>query len=210
MKPSLRGLYVLTDPCFGTDLSARVKDALAGGASLIQFRDKTSAPGDKRRMAETLAQLCREQKVPFIVNDNPALALAVGADGVHLGRDDGSIAEARRRLGGQLLIGASCYADPAIAQRACAHGADYVAFGSFYPSRTKPGASPAPLAVLSQARQQLAVPICAIGGIDDYNAPPLIAAGADLIAVMSAVLSAPDVAKAAARLSKLFVSEPSS
>ncbi|HQT44217.1 MAG TPA: thiamine phosphate synthase, partial [Halothiobacillus sp.] len=137
-------------------------------------------------------------------NDDVELALAVAADGIHLGREDGAIAEVRARMGPTAIIGASCYNDLALAQRAVLAGADYVAFGAFSPSQTKPHAVPAPLALLYQARAALSVPLCAIGGITVENAPPLLGAGANMLAVISAVFSAPDIEAAARDFAALW------
>jgi thiamine-phosphate pyrophosphorylase len=154
--------------------------------------------------ARALLALCRKFRVPLIVNDNPDLALAVDADGVHLGADDGSLAAARAQLGPARLLGASCYDRLELALEAERLGADYVAFGSFYPSRVKPGAVRAPRALLREARRRLSIPVVAIGGITHENAPQLIAAGAHCVAVLSALFDADDVELAARRFSALF------
>jgi len=146
--------------------------------------------------------LAREFGVPVIINDDAVLALEVNADGAHLGRDDGELGEARQRLSGKLL-GASCYADLALARAAVKAGADYVAFGSVYPSSTKPQAVRAPLALFREAKA-LGVPLAAIGGITLENAPALLDAGADLLAVVSDLFDAPDIAGRARQYRKLF------
>ena len=190
----LRGLYAITPE--SPDLIDKVRRALDGGIGLLQYRGK---PHNVREAREIIG-LARQYKVPVIVNDSVDLALEVDADGAHLGRDDGELGAARRRLAGRLL-GASCYNDAVLAQRAVAAGADYVAFGSVFASPTKPGAVRAPLSLFSHA---LSVPLCAIGGITLQNAPQLIEAGADLLAVISDLFDAPDITARAAQYRKLF------
>jgi len=196
----LRGLYAITPP----DLSA-VEAALASGAlCALQYRAKESDARARRRDAEALLARCRAYGVPLIVNDDLELALAIGAEGVHLGRDDGDLAAARARLPGRLL-GASCYDRAELAERAVAAGADYVAFGSMFPSPTKPGAVRAPLALFGRP---LGVPKVAIGGITLENAPQVIAAGADCVAVITDLFGAPDVGARARQYGRLFEHEP--
>lgn len=209
--PRLAGLYVLTAELPGEPaaLPARVEAVLQGGAALIQYRDKSGSPAQRQQQAAALASLCQRYGALFIVNDDPRLAAAVGADGVHLGQDDMSVAEARRLVGPQAIIGVSCYASLELARQAAAAGADYIAFGSLYPSATKPQAVRAPLALLSAAKQQLQLPVVAIGGIDASNAAPVIAAGADAVAVISSVFLADDPRREAQRLAALFTPEGS-
>lgn len=190
----LRGLYAITPD--GPGLLDKVQRALEGGISLLQYRRKEQASRDEAR--ELLA-LARRHGVPFIVNDDLELALAIGADGVHLGRDDGELAAARSKLAGKLL-GASCYNRPELARAAIAAGADYVAFGSVFASPTKPAAVRAPLSLFND----FPVPRCAIGGITLQNAPQVISAGADMLAVISDLFDAPDIARQAAAYRKLF------
>ncbi|MBN2855318.1 MAG: thiamine phosphate synthase [Halothiobacillaceae bacterium] len=198
-QTKLWGLYVITDTVSTqrTALVQAVGQAIKGGARIVQYRDKSA--DFERRLAEAsaLRALTLAHNVLFLINDDVALALAVGADGVHLGREDGAIAAARFKLGAGALIGASCYNDFALAEQAARAGADYVAFGAFYPSKTKPHAVPATPALLARARAELHVPLCAIGGITPENAPPLLAAGADMLAVISAVFAAQDIPAAA-------------
>ncbi|OGA65687.1 MAG: thiamine-phosphate diphosphorylase [Betaproteobacteria bacterium RIFCSPLOWO2_12_FULL_67_28] len=203
----LRGLYAITpDDAHSARFLVRVRAALEGadegGWAALQYRNKLAEPGDRLVQARTLAALAQGKGVPFIVNDDTELARQVGADGVHLGRQDGSLAQARRRLPGK-LIGASCHDSLAAARAAVAAGADYVAFGSVYASRTKPGVGRAPLALFREARV-LGVPLVAIGGIDADNAPAVIRAGADAIAVIAALFDAPDIAARARALARLF------
>jgi thiamine-phosphate pyrophosphorylase len=199
------GLYAVTPEIENTDrLAAMVREALRGGARLVQYRSKTAPAPLRREQARALLGLCREHGVPLIVNDDIGLAADVGADGVHLGREDAPVAAARLRLGEGKIVGVSCYDEIERALRAQADGAAYVAFGSFFASRVKPGAVRAPTTLLSEAKRRLAVPVVAIGGITIANAPQLIAAGADSIAVITALFSAPDIRNAAAQFSALF------
>lgn len=202
----LRGLYAITPLGLAqAELLARVQRALEGGASLVQYRSKDRKDpdtGSRADEARALAALCRAHGASFIINDDVELALAVDADGVHLGRGDGDLAAARDRLPGKLL-GASCYDRIDLARAAIGAGADYVAFGSVFASSTKPGAVRAPLSLFSDART-LGVPLCAIGGITADNAPAVVRAGADLLAVIADLFDAPDVAVRAGAFAKLF------
>jgi len=190
----LRGLYAITPD--GPSIEEKVRQALEGGVAFLQYRRKDRATGDE---AKTLLALCRRHGVPFIVNDDLELALQIGADGVHLGRDDGDLRAARARMGKKLL-GASCYDRPDLARAAVAAGVDYVAFGSVFASPTKPAAVRAPLSLFSD----LAIPSCAIGGITLQNALQVIAAGADMVAVISDLFDAPDIKGRAAAFRRLF------
>lgn len=194
-----RGLYALTDPELLPDelLAARVALAIQGGAAMVQYRDKAAdAPTRWRRAAAVLAA-CRAHGAICIVNDDPELAAALGADGVHLGRDDGDPAAARALLGPDRIIGVSCYDQLALAEAAVAAGADYVAFGSVWPSTTKPGAVRATLELLRHARTALRVPLVAIGGVTRLNATATIAAGAHSVAVVRDLFADPDPRAAA-------------
>ncbi|MGZ4959170.1 MAG: thiamine phosphate synthase [Methylomonas sp.] len=187
MKFPKRGLYAITQP-EGKSIARviqEVEGALKAGAVVIQYRDKQ--PLDAHYLAAQLLQLCHSYHVPLLINDDVDLALAVGADGVHLGKDDGDIALARQQLGPEAIIGISCYNDVAKAQDMASKGADYVAFGRFFASGSKPLAAPADMSTLSQARQLLNVPIVAIGGILPENGGQLLSAGADLLAVIGGV-----------------------
>lgn len=196
----LRGLYAITPETLERDdLRRRVGAALDGGIAVLQYRRKARA---SLAEASELARMCRDHGTPFIVNDDVGLALACGADGVHLGRDDGALAKARTTLHG-LLLGASCYDDLAAARAAIAAGADYVAFGSVFASPTKPWAVRAPLALFGEA-QPLGVPLAAIGGITLENAPAVVQAGASLLAVISDLFEADDIAGRARAYGKLF------
>lgn len=207
-SPRLRGLYAITADGGGAQRLARaVTQALECGATLIQYRDKSADPVRRAAEARVLLELCRRHQVPLIINDDVALARALGADGVHLGRDDASVADARRALGRNAIIGVSCYNLPARARAAEAAGADYVAFGRFFASRTKPQAVMADVDLLRDARAELRIPIVAIGGITPANGAGLIAAGADMLAVVEGVFGADDIRSAARCYAKLFDSQ---
>lgn len=191
-----RGLYLLTpDEPDTARLLARVA-AVLGSASLLQYRNKTAPDALRTAQVEALLPLCRTAGVPLLVNDHLDLARATGADGVHLGEHDATLAQARQALGANAIIGVSCYDDPARARRAASQGADYIAFGAFFASTTKPGARRAGPALLRDAAH-LQLPRVAIGGITPDNAATLIEAGADLVAVISGVFDAPDPVAAA-------------
>jgi thiamine-phosphate pyrophosphorylase len=201
------GLYAITPQCADTvRLMRMVEAALKGGAAAVQYREKTGDVALRHEQASELLPLCRAYHAPLIINDDLRLADLVDADGVHLGRDDGSVREARIILGANKIIGASCYQSLELALAAQDHGADYVAFGSFFPSSTKPNAQPAPLHLLEQAGV-LHVPVVAIGGIMQDNAGVLIEAGVDSLAVISALFDAPDIEDAARQFNRLFISE---
>jgi thiamine-phosphate pyrophosphorylase len=200
----IAGLYAVTpDLADIVDLGARVAAALAGGAAAVQYRNKTADARCRREQALALARIHAARGALFIVNDDPVLAAEIGADGVHVGEDDGSIAAAREIVGPDRIVGVSCYNDFARAQAALAAGADYIAFGSFFPSAVKPDARRADIELLEQARG-LPVPVVAIGGITAANAPTLFRAGADAVAVISAVFDAPDVGAAASAIAATF------
>jgi len=206
-RARIAGLYAIAD----TELLApdrvvpAVQAAIEGGAALIQYRDKNrSLP---RTIVEAARALCRARGALFIVNDDIELAYAVNADGVHVGRDDASIAAARGRLGRGAIVGVSCYDDLARALGAEAASCDYVAFGSFYASATKPRAARPPLSLLTQARARLRVPIVAIGGITPENGARLIRAGADALAVVAGLFQAPDITSQARRYVALFTKQ---
>jgi thiamine-phosphate pyrophosphorylase len=196
------GLYAITDGP-RDDLVAACEAAIDGGAVLLQYRDKTADAA--RRLAETraLADLCARRRVALIVNDDVELALASGAMGVHLGEDDADIASARAKLGPCAIVGVSCYDSPERARVLAAEGADYLAFGAFYASPTKPNARTATPALLRDAKA-LNVPLVAIGGLTAANAAPLIEAGANYLAVISAVFGARDIQAAARSFAALF------
>ncbi len=202
----LSGLYAITssEMAQATDLTQQVEQALKGGARIVQYRDKTTDQG--RRLAETrkLLELCRRHSACFIINDDVELAAAVGADGVHLGRDDLDITSARARLGPAAIIGVSCYNQLDLAIAAQDAGVDYVAFGRFFPSTTKPQAVQAEIDLLSEAKQALQIPIVAIGGITPENSAALIEAGADMLAVVQGLFGQQDIRAAAEQFHQQF------
>ncbi|UPG89573.1 thiamine phosphate synthase [Luteibacter aegosomaticola] len=201
-----KGVYAITDGP-RDDLFAAVEAALAGGARLLQYRDKTTDAARRAREAAELATLCARHDVPLIINDDVALAQACGAAGVHLGVQDVSIAEARAILGPDAIIGTSCYGSLERAKQMRDEGADYLGFGAMYPSTTKPHAPVTTHDVLTQA-SQLGVPVVAIGGLTPDNARSVIDAGADFIAVVSAIFAAPDIQAATRRFADLFDARP--
>ncbi|MDP1707677.1 MAG: thiamine phosphate synthase [Gammaproteobacteria bacterium] len=205
-RPRLRGLYGITSAdALGVEkLVQHVTQALEGGAALIQYRDKGTDTVRRLSEACALREICRSYQAPFIINDDVALARAVGADGVHLGDDDAAVSEARQQLGRDAIIGVSCYNTLIRARAAAAGGADYVAFGRFFPSHTKPQAVTASLGLLRAARAELQIPIVAIGGITPDNGAQLVAAGADMLAVVEGVFGADDVRGAAQYYTQLF------
>ncbi|MBK1693715.1 thiamine phosphate synthase [Chromatium weissei] len=209
MTASLAGLYAITSDTAPSvaALVAQVAAAIDGGARLIQYRDKRASSVERHARAAALLALCRAANIPLMINDDVALALAIGADGVHLGRDDANVHSARARLGDAAIIGVSCYDAFALAKTAAAAGANYVAFGSFFASATKPHAVRADPALLTAARRELAVPCVAIGGITPQNGRALIAAGAHMLAVITGVFDQPDIAAAARSYSNLFIKE---
>lgn len=190
-----RGLYLVTpDEADTGRLLQRVR-AVLPCAALLQYRNKQAGNALKLAQASALRALCLQAGVPLVVNDDPELARAVAAEGVHLGRDDGDIAGARAALP-DAIIGVSCYDDIGRARRAAAAGASYLAFGAFFPSLTKPGARRASAQLLAQAAG-LGLPRVAIGGITPDNARSMVEAGADLVAVVSGVFDADDPLAAA-------------
>lgn len=209
MADAPRGLYVLTDPGLIPDaeLADRVREAIRGGASAVQYRDKRPGARGHLDRARALRAVTRELGALLIINDDPRLAAEVDADGVHLGRDDTDIDSARGVVG-RRAIGVSCYDDFDRAAAAARRGADYVAFGSFYPTRTKSDTVPASPDLLRRARRELGIPLVAIGGITPENGASLIAAGADALAVASAVFAAADPRRAAERFKPLLEASP--
>jgi thiamine-phosphate pyrophosphorylase len=202
---ALRGLYAVTPDETDTDrLLALAEQVLAARPALLQYRNKIADAALRRVQARGLQALCRAAGVPFIVNDDLALALEIDADGAHLGRDDGPPAAARIALGADRILGLTCYSDWSRATEGAEIGADYIAFGAMFPSVTKPNAPPAPFALISRARRELGLPVAAIGGITLANAAQVQAAGADLLAVVSDVFGADDPAARAAAYRALF------
>lgn len=203
--PSINGLYAITPDCIDTaDLLRRCRLALNGGARVLQYRNKNADATLRLEQANALRQLTREFGIPLIINDDVHLAGQVDAEGVHLGAADGSLDEARALLGKHKIIGISCYNRLSLARDAVDAGADYVAFGAFFSSRVKPEAAVADIATLRQARVELAVPLVAIGGITTSNGLSLVQAGADALAVISALFDAADITASAQEFSSVF------
>ena len=201
----LRGLYAITPDIEDTAaLLAAASAVLSGGARIVQYRNKRADAARRHEQGQALRQLTRAHDALLIINDDAALALALDADGVHLGRGDGDIGSTRRLIGPDRLLGASCYNAWALAEEALAAGADHVAFGAAFASSTKPGAVHAPLALYREARLRTRAPIVAIGGIELHNAGALLACGVDAIAVISALFGAADPQSAAAAFSALY------
>lgn len=200
----VRGLYAVTPDSEDTAmLVSKVTEAVAGGARLVQYRNKVATPELRLEQATALLQTCRAGNALLIVNDDTDLAVKIGAQGLHLGRDDGDIAAARSRLP-DALIGASCYRSIENALEAKRLGADYIAFGSFFASPTKPGAARSPLSIIGDAKRIVGLPVVAIGGITVENAPDLLAAGIDSVAVITALFGASSVKRAAEEFTALF------
>ncbi len=204
MQSPLRGLYAITDPQLIPDdqLHARIEDALRAGTRLIQYRNKQRKP--QTPVLRAVVTLCEQHNALLIINDDVALAAQIHAHGVHIGSNDMGLKQARALLGNDAIIGVSCYNTLDSAVTAQTQGADYVAFGSFFSSPTKPDAIRADIELLAAAKQRLSIPVCAIGGITAENAGPLVAAGADMIAVISDVFGHDDVFVAAQRFGSLF------
>ena len=204
LSARINGLYAITpDETDTAELLRKVRMALLGGARVLQYRNKVADAALRLEQAHALRGLTHEFSVLLIINDDAILAQQVDADGVHLGGADGSVAAARAVLGSGKLIGVSCYNCIALAHEAVRQGADYVAFGSFFASTLKPGAVVALPELLQQARREIAVPLVAIGGVTAHNGVQLLEAGADALAVISAVFGATDIREAARRFSDL-------
>lgn len=201
----MKGLYLVTPDWDDTDkLLAASEQAIAGGATLLQYRHKTASDALRNEQAAALLKLCRRLDVPFIVNDHVALCETLDADGIHVGGTDAAVAEVRGQLGKGKIVGASCYGDLQRARDAVAAGASYVAFGGFYPSRVKKYEVTTPPSIITQAISELPVPICVIGGMTAQNSAPLIAHGSHMVAAISSVYAADDPRTAAAEFALLF------
>lgn len=210
MPSRYTGVYAITDAHLlqGPALGQKVEAALQGGLGLLQYRNKSANWQERRAEATALLALCRRYETPLLINDDVDLCLEVGADGVHLGQSDTLLAQARTRLDSNAVFGVTCHSDLALALRAQDAGASYVAFGRFFPSATKPNAPQASTQILQRARQQLHIPIVAIGGINAENGATLLSAGADMLAVIHYLFAAPDVHKRVQELNSLFSSAP--
>ncbi|MDO6595008.1 thiamine phosphate synthase [Neptuniibacter sp. 1_MG-2023] len=207
MRTALSGLYGITDSVLMPTLDqmlTQVELSILGGAHLIQYRDKSSDPVKRQNEASALNNLCQSYNVALIINDDVELALSTGAAGVHLGQSDGELKDARDRLGNDAIIGITCHDSLPLAEKAEQQGADYVAFGAFFPSKTKPNAKPAPLELMQLAKQKLTLPVVAIGGISVDNASKIIAAGADMVAVIHALYAQNDIKATAQQFHQQF------
>lgn len=204
-KTAIDGLYAITPDLPDTgELLDKTAQALAGGVRLVQYRNKSAGRSLRREQAGQLMQLCQAYEVPLIINDHVDLALAVDADGVHVGRDDIAIADARKRLGPDKIIGASCYNDADLAVMAEQQGADYVAFGAFFASQTKLNAVTVSVHAVEQARKKIAIAIVGIGGIQLNNAIRVLQSGCDAIAVCGDLFRNPNITEQAIKFTRLF------
>ncbi|MDP1559698.1 MAG: thiamine phosphate synthase [Nitrosomonas sp.] len=205
MWPEINGLYAITPDSTDTaKLLVMTEQVLAGGAKMIQYRNKMADSALRREQAHALVRLCRKYHIPIIINDHIDLAIEVNADGVHVGQDDVSLIEARKRIGQEKIIGVSCYNRFELAVKAEQQGADYVAFGAFFASSTKPEAVTASMDLLCQARHELFIPIVSIGGITLINAVALIEQGCHAIAISNALFGVRDIQMTAKSFSQLF------
>jgi len=202
----LSGLYLITDPCWGEQLISKVESALQGGCRLVQYRNKGAGATQAETESRRLLALCQRYQVPLLVNDNTSLAAHINADGVHLGQGDGDCRRAREQLGPNKIIGVTCHDQLTLALHAQEAGANYVAFGRFFPSETKPEAGQAQLSLIGAAKMQLRTPVVAIGGITLDNAPKITSLGADMLAVSHSLLSADHCAEQARAFARCFPS----
>ncbi|MBQ0755531.1 MAG: thiamine phosphate synthase [Amphritea sp.] len=203
----LQGLYAITDSALMPTTESmlyQVEQALRGGAKIVQYRDKSDDQTQRLAQAIALVDLCNQFQRPLLINDDIELAKASNAHGVHLGQDDGNVSQARQYLGAAAIIGNTCHSSLELAVNACQQTADYVAFGAFFRSSTKPEATPAPTSLLSEARSTLPIPVVAIGGINMDNADQVITAGADMIAVIHSLFASDDICAQAGQFDSLF------
>lgn len=204
-NPKISRLYAITPDLENTDdLLNRTRQVLEGGARLIQYRNKLAGDILLREQARLLLQLCRKYQVPLIINDHLDLAIEIDADGLHVGQDDVSVAKARNQLGWNKIVGASCYNNLDLALQAEREGADYVAFGAFFSSLTKPNALSVPADLVHQAKKKVSVPIVGIGGIKLTNAKTVILAGCAAIAVCNDLFQTENIKVTAMQFSQLF------
>ncbi len=204
---TVSGIYAITNPALMPTeqlLLASIDEALSSGVKIIQYRDKHATADQKLDRAKAITQLCQQYQAKCIINDSLELTLASNAHGVHLGQSDGSISLARKELSASKIIGVTCHNDIQLAISAQTQGADYVAFGRFYASHTKPNAKPAKIEVLFEAKQHLSIPVVAIGGINQHNIKPIIHAGANAVAVIHAIFGQNDIRSAAQQLVSEF------
>jgi thiamine-phosphate pyrophosphorylase len=201
----MRGLYIVTPDWDDTQrLLGATEAALRGGASLVQYRHKTASDALRHEQAQSLLTLCRRYRAPLVINDFVDLCLELGADGVHVGGTDASVAEVRAAVGAERIVGASCYGDLQLARDAYQAGASYIAFGGFYPSRVKKYEVSTAPQIIAQAKAEIALPVVVIGGMTQQNAAPLVAQGADMVAAISSVYMAADPKAAAQGFVHLF------
>jgi thiamine-phosphate pyrophosphorylase len=201
----MKGLYLVTPDWDDTEALIKATEiALTVGVGLLQYRHKTASGELRVEQASALLKLCRQHNVPFIVNDHIDLCIDLDADGIHVGGTDASVAVVRTLLGKDKILGASCYGDFALAEQAQIAGASYVAFGGFYPSRVKKYEVSTPASIVSKAKSALTLPFCVIGGMTPKNAEPLVKEGADMVAAISSVYSAEDIATAVREFAALF------
>ncbi|KRT66887.1 MAG: thiamine-phosphate pyrophosphorylase, thiamine-phosphate pyrophosphorylase [Candidatus Dadabacteria bacterium CSP1-2] len=203
----LKGLYVITDQKLipRDRFIETVEKAIRGGAKIIQLREKDTPEEEIIRLGKELLKITRRYGIPLIINDSPKLAMEIGADGVHLGKDDTEISEARKILGGEAIIGVSCYGDIERGLQAEKEGADYLAFGTPFFTPTKPDRKTTPFEILKEAKRRIkTIPIFAIGGITKGNAKSVLETGVDGIAVITAVFSSPNPEEAARNLADFF------
>jgi thiamine-phosphate pyrophosphorylase len=206
MKKKLRGLYAITNENFSEKKKwlSDIENAIHGGVKIIQYRSKTNDEEFEIQRAVPLKRLCEKHNCTLIINDNALLAKKINADGLHIGKNDISIKEAKKILGENSIIGVSCYNDIGRARSAEKNYASYVAFGSFFQSMTKPAAASADIKILKRAKSELSIPICAIGGINRENAKDVINTGVDMIALMSGIFLVSDINHEARHISSLF------
>jgi thiamine-phosphate pyrophosphorylase len=201
----MKGLYLVTPDWDDTEALIKATEmALTVGVGLLQYRHKTASGELRLEQASALLKLCRQHNVPFIVNDHIDLCIDLDADGIHVGGTDASVAVVRTLIGKDKILGASCYGDFALAEQAQIAGASYVAFGGFYPSRVKKYEVSTPASIVSKAKSELTVPVCVIGGMTPENAKPLVREGADMVAAISSVYSAADIAAAVREFGAIF------
>jgi thiamine-phosphate pyrophosphorylase len=205
-KKTIHGLYVITDQRMISPkrFSAKIRQALEGGVRVMQYRDKSQQHELRWEQAQELVKLCREYNAISIINDDIELTKVVGADGVHIGAEDDDVLYAREQLGENKIIGVSCYADIGLAKKVILESADYVAFGSIFSSSTKPQAPVAGLDVLRGAKNELSVPVVAIGGINLNNMADVVATGVDAISIISGVFANEAVTSSAQQFSTFF------
>lgn len=201
----LKGLYAITDPkLMGDDIILKAEQAIRGGINILQYRNKTASLAQQEQEAQTLAKLCKQHNVVFIINDNVELAKKVNADGVHLGQTDTDLKQARELLGNNKIIGVTCNNKIEFAQTAQQQGADYIAFGRFFNSSTKPSAPQAEISLLENARKHISIPIVAIGGITHNNATLLLESNIDMLAVIEGIFGQADITHATQQFVDIF------